>query len=225
MIVIFKLSTGVRSFYLWTWTRGRPRRAHSSIAKKNLNAIFSSLHCWTGAHSSGLKASRPVRKVFLSSGASGQNERWSLEVWDEGVLLYGSLAVTALGAPFLAAAGSAPQNHPAQGWGFHSSSGVFGTETLSGKNKVPVVLFSLSLCPINQDSYSANWGLVVQLSHVRNVLSNCQCLGASTAEPAVLSLCQLPGETNSKPLCTELQVLSSSTCMHIYNLLPSCIWK
>lgn len=46
----------------------------------------------------------------------------------------------------------------------HSSSGAFGTETLSGKNKVPIISFSFSLYPMNQDSYSDKIGLVV-LSH------------------------------------------------------------
>lgn len=66
-------------------------------------------------HSSGLKVSISVRKVSLSSGASGQTERWSLEVWDEGVLLSGSPPVTALGAPLLTAAGSAPHTQQRDG--------------------------------------------------------------------------------------------------------------
>lgn len=99
-----------------------------------------------GPHSSGLEASIPVRKVFPSSGASGQKESWSLEGWDGAVLLYGSWCS-------LAAAGSAPTTNTGMGLS-HCSSGVPGTETLAGKNKVPIISFSLSLYPMHQDSYS-----------------------------------------------------------------------
>lgn len=93
-----------------------------------------------------LKAATPVRKVFLSSGASGWNERWCLEVWDEGVLHYGSLSITALGAPSLTAAGSALHNQPTEGWGFHTPAlGFLGLKTHQGKTKFQL-FYSPFLC-------------------------------------------------------------------------------
>lgn len=52
----------------------------------------------------------------------------------------------------------------------------------------------------------------------RNVLSNCQGLTASTAEPPVLFLCRLPGETKSKPLCTESCKFSAAAHAYTFTI-------
>lgn len=112
--------------------------------RKNLNAIFSSLHCWTGAHSSGLKASIPVRKVFLSSlllarmrdGPSRFGMREFCFMAPLQSLLLVLLHSLELG-----------QHHTThRGLGLsHASSGVFETETPSGKTKFQL-FYSPFLC-------------------------------------------------------------------------------
>lgn len=64
---------------------------------------------------------------------------------------------------------------------------------------------------MNQDSYSHK--TEVQLCK-SVIIRNVQIV--STAEPAVLCLCQLPGGTNSKTLCTES---ASSLQQHVYGHL------